>query len=249
MSDETLQAIFPFAMTVDLAILLFFVYSFWSARLSRVRFSEQLPGAVESALQSLPHNLKLAYQQRGWVVRPEWLRLCRNVGCESDNETYSKPGLVKYANTNRKGFRVHAPFDPELSMKGEDGSEVRFLTNPLATTYLVEPLTYCLEGMIPPVDLELSALFMEILVRSAHVSELTFGDRIWNRQEKRARDDALLRTADQIVGIINRSELDRAAFKRVLTTWTDEVHGVPGFLRVFVDVLRSAESTAPKRSE
>lgn len=235
--DSTLfWSLFPYAMTLAAAYFIFMSWALWRARFSRVLLVDS-DAHIEHVLRSLPHNQRVELLRRGWVLRPEWLKLWRESTSAPRVETYDKPGLMQVTK-HRSSLNQMLPFDATLTMKGDDGQEMRFLTDPLSEDYLVIPGEYCRPGMLPPSELEIRALCWEILLLNTNMMQLTVADQIWNRSECRSHIDGLLKAANELSDAIKMSPEHRAAFLRVYADWRQNDMCVPErFFQSFIDIL------------
>ena len=235
--DSTLfWSLFPYAMTLAAAYFIFMSWALWRARFSRVLLVDS-DAHIEHVLRSLPHNQRVELLRRGWVLRPEWLKLWRESTSALQPESPVEPGFVRVT-SHRSCLKQPDPFDHSVTMTGEDGNEFKFLDDPLAEDYLMIPGETCRAGMLPPAEFEIRALCWEIQLLNTNMRQLTVADQIWNRSECRAHIDGLLKAANDLSDAIKMSPEHRAAFLRVYSDWCENDMCVPErFFQSFMSIL------------
>lgn len=247
---EIFEQIQPYFVVFTAAYTMFLGWMFWKARWSKVPLDDGSED-VSNLYSDLLHNEAVAIERRGWLYRPESLVLKR----KSINRIRTEPseplemnGLINIAEGG-KLKRTLASFDASISMSNSRGQDVRLLESVLSLDYLVpiDELKYCKEGMLPPVEFEIRKLIMDLIFKTMLFQKLTIADRLFNKAEKSIRSEEMLQTCNRLVDIIRRTPEDRAAFRRVRLEWLglDGNSGVPGFLKVFDDVLAADEDTKP----
>lgn len=221
-------------------------WALWRARYSKISLTTK-DGHTDHILRTIPHNQRVELLRRGWVLRPEWLRLEREASTAPQLESPVEPGFVRV--TRPRSCLTHQPqFDPSITMTDEDGSEYKLLDDPLSEDYLVFPGETCKAGMLPPCEFEIRALCWDVLILNTHALQLTFADRLWNMAERRARVDVLYRTATDLNNIVKRSREDRAAFLRVCGDWRENDMCVPEpFFQSFMRILSPMEQWYQER--
>lgn len=242
MTPTLLESFTPYVMTLALEYVIFMGWTLWCARFSRVMLIDS-DAHVDHVLRGVSHNQRVDLLRRGWVLRPEWLRLWRESTSAARGETQATPGLVQVTR-RRSALNQSFPFDPTLTMKNSDGQDIRFLDSALSEDYLVKPGEFCRPGMLPPCELEIRAMCWEILLLNTNMMQLTVADQIWNRSECRSHIAGLHKAVDELRDAVRRSPEDQAAFFRVLSDWRDnEMHIPERFFKSFMDILNLMQHT------
>lgn len=131
--------------------------------------------------------------------------------CRNDGSNSPGAGGTKH---NPHGWTA---FDNRIFALDAKGSPVRFITDPLAESYIDIPGRYVLPGMLPPEEFEVSAAFVEL----HHAIENALGVGLVIRlfQPSRARALKVVAEAKQesFLQLVNRSPAHKAAIRRMAT--------------------------------
>lgn len=129
--------------------------------------------------------------------------------CRNDGSNSPGAGGAKH---NPHGCTA---FDNRIFALDAKGSPVRFITDPLAESYIDIPGKYVLPGMLPPEEFEVSAALVDL--HHAIVASLGAGIITWMLRPDRVRKLRAVAELKQrmFVQLINRSPAHKAAIRRI----------------------------------
>lgn len=113
-------------------------------------------------------------------------------------------------------MRTFAPFDNTRVVRDEGGCDVRYLTDPLAETYLEPPGAWISEGMLPPEDLEVRRALAEVKLLADHARSFGLLSRLFGSDKYREARAAAVERQETLLRLVNSSREHKAAIRRIV---------------------------------
>jgi hypothetical protein len=110
------------------------------------------------------------------------------------------------------------PFDNRITIEMDDGTFVRFITDPLAHAYIHEPNGLYRPGMLPPSELELRHAVNELKDALLYVSSFNAIGRTLLRGRYNFAQRRLQTIVDHIAHLVRSSHEHKAALRRIAST-------------------------------
>ncbi|MTJ94023.1 MAG: hypothetical protein F8N36_14370 [Desulfovibrio sp.] len=108
------------------------------------------------------------------------------------------------------------PFNNTLFFHDEAGRACRYLTDPLAETYLAPPENLVKDGMLPPQEFEVCAALLEMkLFTERAISYGTWS--FFRRSERRAAWEIARQKQNRLMELVNSSREHKAAIRRIVS--------------------------------
>lgn len=117
------------------------------------------------------------------------------------------------------------PFDNRLAIEMEDGTFIRFITDPLAYNYIHEPGQIYKPGMLPPSELELRHAVNDLKDALLYVASFNALGRALLKARYQSAQARLQHIVDYISAKVRSSPEHHAALRRILSTMPPETFG------------------------
>lgn len=109
-----------------------------------------------------------------------------------------------------------AAFDNTRTVRDDAGDHIRYLTDPLAETYIEPPGAWISEGMLPPEDLEVRRALAEMKALTDHAKSFGFLSRLFGSDTYRKARTAAVEKQQALLSLVNSSREHKAAIRRIV---------------------------------
>lgn len=110
-----------------------------------------------------------------------------------------------------------APFDITLTDIDEKGNHVRFLLHPLDETYIKVPVHPAPEGMLPPQEIEVFEILIEVQKARKHQASFNVLHHYFNTKQYRIACRTTQNKQRQLLAVVNTSREHKAALRRLVS--------------------------------
>lgn len=108
------------------------------------------------------------------------------------------------------------PFDNTKTVSDESGKRVRFLTDPLAETY-IEPLgAWISDGMLPPQEMEVREALVAFKIASDKIASMGLLSRMIGSRYREAKNQHQ-QASQSLLTLVNSSQEHKAAIRRIVS--------------------------------
>lgn len=213
----------PYTWTIATLLNVFNVWSFYDQRMRKIPLNK-LDYYTRLHVDNLLPARRDEIIRRGYVIRKEILELNRIILIDITERKEGKLQLVGGTKKQNPG-----PFNPSAFTADDQGNMIQCMRNVLDEKYMNRPPQFIDDGVLPPVDYDLSEAFFSVLLASVSYSKLSVIERLFHPSEAKARIDNLIKISNTVIDCAMKNRESLAAFHRVLNSWT-ESGKVPGFL-------------------